>query len=112
METFPASTFAFLIGVVEDKLTGELILNEVHLSSDEHHESFVINDQLKIPTVNNFIELVMFCGIVHGVAEPIATSFGNSYFNPNLNKKQCYNWWIVLLGQQLLDPLLGPGGLS
>lgn len=50
METFPASTFAFLIGVVEDKLTGELILNEIHLSSDEHHESFVINDQLKIPT--------------------------------------------------------------
>ena len=88
METFPTSTPALLIRIIKHKLTTQLILHIVHLSANQSHQCFTVDNDLKFILLNfdNLIKFVIIClfDVIHSIGESITTFLGKTYLNTDL----------------------------
>lgn len=58
MKTFPTPAPAFLVRVIENKLTPKLPLHKIHLCPNQSHQSLAVQNNLVFALVYDFIEFV------------------------------------------------------
>jgi len=83
MKASATSAFPFLVRIVENELTANLIFSEVHLSTDHCHQSFTIYYYLQSLSFDNLIELfdLLLLYIVHVICKSITSFFAERYLD-------------------------------
>lgn len=74
VEAFPAATRSLDVGIVEDKLAGELRLHKVHLSSQEGQLSLLLDKHPHAILHHFLISFVSFFGVIQCVGQPITAA--------------------------------------
>ena len=83
MKADAASTFPFLIWIVEDELTSYLILYEIHLSAYHCHDRLTVYDHLQTLGLDNLVEsfYLLLPDVVHVVCQTITSLFTERYLH-------------------------------
>lgn len=88
IEALSTSALAFFIGIVEHKLTTELIFHEIHLCADECHNGLVVNHHLDAFLIDHLVEFLdlLLPDVVHVVAQARTALLAEAYLYADLDQ--------------------------
>ena len=83
VKTLPAAACTFGVRIIEYELGLDLVVDVVHLHSDDEHQSLRINNYSHAPVLNYLVEPTYFSiilAVIHHIAIAVATASPDAHF--------------------------------